>query len=95
MTHPSFAIVLEGGLVQAILAQDWPENQPLPQFAVVNYDTEGADEDEITRFLIGNSEAEAVCWCEIPTVHEKLSGSLSPRAVIAAMSEPGPPRCTG
>lgn len=85
---PSFAVVLEGGLVQAILVQDWPDHQSLPPFAVVDYDTEGADDDEITRFSIGDSETEAVCRSETPTVHEKLPGSLSPRAVLTALSEP-------
>ncbi|HCF0987697.1 TPA: hypothetical protein NI674_006244 [Pseudomonas aeruginosa] len=86
--NPSFAVVLEGGLVQAILVQDWPAHLPLPPFAVVDYDTEGADDDEITRFPIGNTEAEAVCRGETPTVHEKLADSLSPRAVLAALDEP-------
>lgn len=82
---PSFAVVLEGGLVQAILVEDWPDHQPLPPFAVVDYDTEGADDDEITRFPIGDSEAEAACRIETPTVHEKLIDSLSPRAVLKAI----------
>ncbi|EQM88674.1 hypothetical protein L683_10710 [Pseudomonas aeruginosa WC55] len=86
--NPSFAVVLEGGLVQAILVQDWPAYLSLPTFVVVDYDTEGADDDEITRFPIGDSEAEAVCRGESPTVHEALADSLSPRAVLAALDEP-------
>ncbi|HHX1076922.1 TPA: hypothetical protein ACU6G1_000451 [Pseudomonas aeruginosa] len=86
--NPSFAVVLEGGLVQAILVQDWPAHLSLPPFVVVDYDTEGADDDEITRFPIGDSEAEAVCRGESPTVHEALADSLSPRAVLAALDEP-------
>ncbi len=34
--NPSFAVVLEGGLVQAIVVQDWPDQLPLPPFAVVD-----------------------------------------------------------
>lgn len=83
--NPSFAVVLEGGLVQAILVQDWPSYLPLPPFAVVDYDTEGADDDEITRFPIGDSETEAVCRHEVPTEHEKLVDSLSPQAVLKAI----------
>ncbi|HHF0928341.1 TPA: hypothetical protein ACPJH2_000945 [Pseudomonas aeruginosa] len=86
--NPSFAVVLEGGLVQAILVQDWPGHLPLPLFAVVDYDTEGAEDGEITRFPIGDSEAEAICRGESPTVHEALADSLSPRAVLAALDEP-------
>jgi hypothetical protein len=86
--NPSFAVVLEGGLVQAILVQDWPAHLSLPPFVVVDYDTEGAADDEITRFPIGDSEAEAVCRGESPTVHEALADSLSPRAVLAALDEP-------
>lgn len=86
---PSFAVVLEGGLVQAILVQDWPAYLPLPTFAVVDYDTEGADEDEITHFPIDNTEAEAVCRSEMPVVHECLPGSLSPRTVLAALDDLG------
>ncbi|GKS88710.1 hypothetical protein [Acidovorax sp. SUPP2539] len=86
--NSSFAIVLEGGLVQAILVQDWPEHLPLPPFAVVDYDTEGAADHEITRFPIGNTEAEAICRSETPTVHEQCADSLSPRAVLTALDEP-------
>ncbi|MEA9585942.1 hypothetical protein VC279_06400 [Xanthomonas sp. WHRI 10064A] len=85
--NSSFAVVLEGGLVQAILVQDWPEHRPLPLFAVVDYDTEGAADHEITRFPIGNTEAEAICRSETPTVHEQLADSLSPRAVLTALDE--------
>lgn len=86
--NPSFAVVLEGGLVQTILVQDWPSYLPLPPFAVVDYDTEGADDDEITQFPIGTTDAEAVCRGETPTVHEALADSLSPRAVLTALDEP-------
>lgn len=83
--HPSFAVVLEGGLVQTILVQDWPPYSPLPQIAIVDYDTEGADADEITRFPIGATEEEAVCRVEVPTRYESLPDALSPRAVLGAL----------
>ena len=68
--------------------QDWPDHLPLPPFAVVDYDTEGAADDEIVRFDIGNSEAEALCRSDTPTVFESLPDALSPRAVLAALDEP-------
>ncbi|AUT46443.1 TPA: hypothetical protein RVE07_000112 [Escherichia coli] len=84
---PSFAVVLEGGLVQAIVVQDWPRHLPMPPFVVVDYDTEGADDDEITRFSIGQSTAEAICRGDTPTVFESLSDALSPRIVLTALGE--------
>ncbi|WP_238897533.1 hypothetical protein [Achromobacter xylosoxidans] len=84
--NPSFAVVLEGGLVQAIVAQDWPTELPLPAFAVVDYNTEGAADDEITR--VGDAETEAICRSEIPSVFETIPGALSPRSVLAALGEP-------
>ncbi|MBV2205755.1 MAG: hypothetical protein KUL87_10065 [Pseudomonas sp.] len=88
--NPSFAVVLDGGLVQAIVVQDWPDHLPLPPFAVVDYDTEGAADHEIVRFGIGNTEAEAVCRSDTPTVFESLPDALSPRIVLAALGEPVP-----
>lgn len=82
---PSFAVVLEGGLVQTILVQDWPPYSPLPQIAIVDYDIEGADADEITRFPIGSTQEEAVCRVELPTRYESLPDALSPRAVLSAL----------
>ncbi|HAT3664678.1 TPA: hypothetical protein I8571_001700 [Citrobacter freundii] len=84
---PSFAIVLEGGLVQAIVVQDWPRHLPLPPFVVVDYDTEGADDDEITRFDIGQSTAEAICRSDTPTVFESLPDALSPQSILTALGE--------
>lgn len=86
--NPSFAVVLQGGLVQAIVVQDWPDHLPLPPFVVVDYDTEGAADDEIVRFDIGNTEAEALCRSDTPTVFESLPDALSPRIVLAALDEP-------
>ncbi len=86
--NPSFAVVLEGGLVQYIIVQDWPRHLPLPAFAVVDYDTEGAAADEITHVSVGSSELEAVCRSELPEVFDSDSRALSPRAVLAALDEP-------
>lgn len=83
----SLAVVLEGGLVQAVLVQDWPAQIPLPRIAVVDYDTEGADPDEITHFTIGDKPEEAVCRGEMPQVYESLTDALSPRTVLAALGE--------
>ncbi|MBJ7223598.1 MULTISPECIES: hypothetical protein [unclassified Brenneria] len=68
--------------------QDWPDHLPLPPFVVVDYDTEGAANDEIGHFDIGNTEAEALCRSDTPTVFESLPDALSPRAVLAALDEP-------
>ncbi|GMV69079.1 hypothetical protein [Coralloluteibacterium thermophilus] len=84
---PSIAVVLGGGLVQAIIVQDWSGAIPLPRIAIVDYDTEGADDDEITRFSIGDDPAEAVCRIETPGVYESLRDALSPRALLAALGE--------
>ncbi|MCT5274176.1 hypothetical protein LZL24_19310, partial [Pseudomonas aeruginosa] len=84
---PSFAVVLEGGLVQAVVVQDWPRHLPVPPFVVVDYDTEGADDSEITRFAIGQSIAEAICRGDTPTVFESLADALSPRIVLTALGE--------
>lgn len=85
---PSIAVVLEGGLVQTVIVQDWPGQFPLPRIAVVDYDTEGAADDEITRFPIGDEQAEAVCRGDVPEVYESLPVALSPRLVLAALGEP-------
>ncbi len=85
---PSFAVVLEGGLVQTVIVQDWPGQFPLPRIAVVDYDIEGAADDEITQFAIGDKPAEAICRGDVPEVYESLPVALSPRAVLAALGEP-------
>lgn len=83
----SIAVVLEGGLVQTVIVQDWPTALPLPRLAIVDYDTEGADEDEITQFLIAETPAEAVCRSEPVSVYESFDKALSPKAVLAALGE--------
>ncbi|WP_269495569.1 hypothetical protein [Castellaniella sp. S9] len=85
--NPSFAVVLEGGLVQSLLVQDWPAQIPMPRIAVVDYDTEGATDDEITHFSIGDKPEEAICRGEVPVLYESVTDALSPRAVLTALGE--------
>jgi len=85
---PSIAVVLEGGLVQAFIVEDWPAQLVLPRVAVVDHDTEGADAGELTRFTIGNDPVEAFCRGEAPLVYKSGDDVLSPRIVLAAISEP-------
>lgn len=88
MSHsPYVAVVLEGGLVQTILIEAWPPALPLPRFIVVDYDTEGAGDDELTAFTIGTDHYEAVCHGVEPTVYESLETALSPRHLLTASSE--------
>lgn len=79
---PYIAVVLEGGLVQTIIIEAWPPALPLPGIVVVDYDTEGADDDELTAFTIGADHYEAVCHGVEPTVYESLEAALSPRALL-------------
>ncbi|OGA61259.1 MAG: hypothetical protein A2710_07260 [Burkholderiales bacterium RIFCSPHIGHO2_01_FULL_64_960] len=85
---PSIAVVLEGGLVQAFIVEDWPAQLALPHVAVVDHDIEGASADELTRFTIGNDTVEAFCRGEAPVVYLSDSDVLSPRTVLTAISEP-------
>jgi hypothetical protein len=84
---PSLAVVIEGGLVQTVLVQDWPAWLPLPRIAVVDYDTEGAEDDEVTRFPITGETMEARCHSATPEVFEHATTALSPRAILAALGE--------
>lgn len=85
---PSIAVVLEGGLVQAFIIQDWPIPFALPRVVIVDYDTDDANDDELTRFSIGNAPAEAICRGETPLVYETQDEALSPKTVLAAIGEP-------
>ncbi|QLF92068.1 hypothetical protein HW090_02140 [Pseudomonas sp. ABC1] len=83
---PSIAVVIEGGLVQVTLVEDWPGQVPLPHIAIVDYDDDGATDDELTTFNIGNDVLDARCHAEIPSVYESFSKpALSPRAVLRAL----------
>jgi hypothetical protein len=79
---PYIAVVLEGGLVQTVILEAWPPAVPLPRILVVDYDTEGADDDELTTFTIGADHYEAVCHGVEPTVYESLDTALSPKALL-------------
>ena len=85
--NPAMAVVIEGGLVQTIIVQAWPAEIPLPRIVIVDYDIEGASEDEITRFSIGSDPAEAFCRGEVPQVYEALADALSPKVVLAALGD--------
>jgi hypothetical protein len=91
---PFIAVVLEGGQVRSTIAQDWPDSVPLPRVVIVDYDIDGADEDDLTHFSIGNSPAIALCHSEVPIRYENFRTALSPRAILAALGETvdaGPP----
>ncbi|MBI2749036.1 MULTISPECIES: hypothetical protein [Comamonadaceae] len=85
---PSIAVVLEGGLVQAFIVQNWPAHLALPRVAIVDHDTEGADREELTRFHIGNDVVEAFCRGEDPLVYTDQADVLSPGAVLSAIGQP-------
>jgi hypothetical protein len=84
---PSLAVVIEGGLVQYVTVQDWPASLPLPRVAVVDYDTEGAEDEDVTRFSLAGETLEALCYSETPEVYEPSAEVLSPRALLAAIGE--------
>jgi hypothetical protein len=95
---PSLAVVLEGGLVRSTLVQGWPDSVPLPRIVIVDYDIDGADEDDLMHFSIGNSPTTARCHSEIPGRYEDFSTALSPKDVLAALGETvdaGPPEPRG
>jgi hypothetical protein len=58
---------------------------PLPRIAVVDYDVDGADEDELFRIPIAGVTLEARCHSETPAVFDPSTSALSPRAVLAAL----------
>ena len=87
-SKPCIAIVIEGGLVQTTLVENWPDQLPLPRLVVVDHDTDGADETELTEFFIGTDVVKAFCHVEIPLVYESFGKSaLSPCAVVAALED--------
>jgi len=86
--NSSIAVVLEGGLVQAFIVQDWPAQFALPRVVIVDHDTEGADREELTSFRIGTDAVEAFCRGEDPLVYASQADVLSPCAVLAALGEP-------
>lgn len=85
---PSIAVVLEGGAVQTTLIEGWPSQLPRPCIVVVDYDTEGMAENELTLFRIGHEIVDARCHTQTPDVYEAFdTPALSPRAVLAALGE--------
>lgn len=87
---PCIAVVVEGGLIQTVITEDWPSALPRPQIVVVDYDKEGALDDELTEFAIGDEILEALCHIEAPTPFEDFdTPALSPRAVLTALGEAG------
>ena len=89
MSHtPYLAVIIEGGQMQSVLLQEWPGQIPLPRI-VVDYDSDGADEEALTHFSIGGDANVALCRREIPESHEDCQAALSPKALWAALDEPG------
>jgi hypothetical protein len=84
---PSLAVVIEGGLVQSVIVQDWPKSVPRPRVAIVDYDTDGANEDDLLRFTIGSTPAQALCHSEMVEVYESFREALSPRDLLDALDD--------
>ncbi len=88
---PCIAVVIEGGVVQTLLIERWPDQFPLPRVVVVDYDKEGVDESELTAFAVGNDIEEALCHVKVPTVYESSDRTvLSPCTVLVALEKTGP-----
>lgn len=85
---PTFAIILEGGLIQWLVTEAWPADLPPPRFVIVDYDTQGAADAEITTFSIGDLTVKALCRAAKPVACEAYQNFLSPNAVLAAMGQP-------
>lgn len=85
---PLLAILLEGGRVQWLITEAWPVQLPLPQILIINYETEGASDGDLTTFSIGGLPVKARCRVATPIVSEACENFLSPSAVLAAMGRP-------
>ncbi|MCW5706922.1 hypothetical protein [Shinella sp.] len=85
---PLLAILLEGGRVQCLITEAWPVQLPLPRIVIIDFDTEGASDDGLTTFSIGDMPVKARCRTGTPIVSEAYEGFLSPSAVLAAMGRP-------
>lgn len=85
---PYLAVVLEGGLVQSVIVQDWSSPLPPPRIVVVDYDIDSADEDELTHFSIGADPDVALCHSEVPERYEDCPAAPSPRAIWTALAGP-------
>ena len=74
MTRPiSMAVVLEGGLVQALLVEDWPTHIPLPRIAVVDYDAEGRIERIAWPKELGPQPPASVVQSKVQVVRQRLT----------------------
>lgn len=84
-TTPLMAIVLDAGQVQDVILEHWSTPETLPQVLVVDYDTEGFAEIDLTRFIVGKEVNEAACKLIDPLHSESLTGGLVPSKVLQAM----------
>lgn len=85
---PYIAVVIDGGVIQTVITEHWPSQLPQPRIVVVDYDKDGARDDELTEFSIGDEILEALCHIEVPTPLEAFDKpALSPHAVAAALGE--------
>ncbi|MGK8436742.1 hypothetical protein ACRS3X_05200 [Ectopseudomonas hydrolytica] len=85
---PYIAIVIEGGVIQDVITEHWPSQLPRPRIVVVDYDKDGARDDELIEFSIGDEILEALCHVEVPTPFEAFDKpTLSPLAVLTALGE--------
>jgi hypothetical protein len=83
---PSIAVVLDDGIVQSIVLQDWPDGIPLPRIAVLDYYIKSADDDEdLLHFSIGDEPVSALGYSATPEVYEVGQPILSPQEALAAI----------
>lgn len=68
------AVVLEGGMVQSTHVANLPEGQDPPDILVIDYDTEGASEEDITTFEIDGDDHQAICSTHIPEISTEKTG---------------------
>ncbi|WP_313024531.1 hypothetical protein [Pseudomonas lopnurensis] len=61
---PYIAVVIDGGVIQTVITEHWPSQLPQPRIVVVDYDKDGARDDELTEFSIGDEILEALCHIE-------------------------------
>ncbi|EXL06472.1 hypothetical protein BG46_17115 [Brucella anthropi] len=85
---PLLAIVLEGGRVQWLITEAWPVQLPLLHVVIIDYNTEGVSDDNLTTFSIGGLPVKARCRTATPVVSDSCENFLSPSAVLAAMGWP-------
>ncbi|GAJ29343.1 hypothetical protein [Acidomonas methanolica] len=83
---PSIAVALEGGIVLAVVLQDWPSHIPHPRIVVVDYDIDGADQAEIKVIPTGDGFTEALCYSEQAVIYENAPGAISPDAIINTLT---------